>query len=216
MFLIASLVAWSNPNVNVLLSAAFDPVTVIPSVPSKLNSSVPFRLTVAFPLASSCAFSAVPLVAAAIDNLPVPDTAFVSPNAAFHVAASMLSAFLFALLSSSVLVAYLVSALSAKLSNLDFNVEFNPISTLFPEAVVTISPVLPSIANDNPPSFPNFCASVDEVPSPVNLIVLSFKAFNCFTFTASLSAVPAATFTSLLGLVSVLLSGDNLCKTSPV
>ena len=63
---------------------------------------------------------------------------------------------------------------------------------------------------------PSFLVTVSVALSPWNVIGKSFTAFNCPTFTASVLSCPAATFTNLLGLLSVLFSGDNLCKTSPV
>ena len=185
-------------------SSAF-PVTVIPSVPTNLKFSVPLRLTVAFPLASSAAFSAVPLVTASIDNVPVPDTAFSSPNAFFHLSASsvpILSAFLFA---------YLVLASSARLSNLSLYVLDNLTVTSVPLAVVSI-PSAPFIPNAIPPSFPNSCVPVEPV-FPSNLIVFVFNPWNWLPFIASFESediFPSPTFVKTLAAVSSFLIGDNL------
>ena len=84
--------------------------------------------------------------------------------------------------------------------------------TSVPVAVVSISFAVPLIPNEIPPLLSNPKAvvtvfvlsppAVGVTPSAVSLIVLVFNAFNCFTFTASLSAVPSPTFVNTLFVVT--------------
>ena len=107
-----------------------------------------------------------------------------------------------ALLASSSLVAYLSFALASKLSNLAslvFNVSLNPISTLVPEAFVTMSP-FPLIANVIPPLLFKETSSVLLNSAAV---AVSLSPVSLILFPATVLALFILSFKSLSSLFSV-------------